>query len=74
VRILKHPIKYSERSIFENKNKEVADLAAKIKAAKDLKMAEICKPGINKEKKTKFDQKKKYVNETPKGEKKGTSK
>jgi hypothetical protein len=58
----------------KDKNKEDADLAAKIKAEKKLKMAEMCKPGANKEKKTKFVQKEKYVNETPKGEKKGTLK
>jgi hypothetical protein len=56
----------------KNKNKEEAELAAKIKAEKKLKMAEACKPGAKKEEKTKYVAKEKYINETPKGEKKGT--
>jgi hypothetical protein len=55
----------------KDKNKEDAELAAKLKLEKKLKMAEMCKPGANKEKKTKFVQKEKYINETPIGEKKG---
>jgi hypothetical protein len=54
-----------------DKKKEEAELAKKLKEEKKAKMAAACKPGANNEKKTKFVQKDKYVNETPKGEKKG---
>jgi hypothetical protein len=59
------------KDLSEKSKKEDAELAKKLKEEKKLKMAEACKPGANKEKKTKYVVKEKYINETPKGEKKG---
>jgi valyl-tRNA synthetase len=58
----------------KDKNKEDAELAAKLKEEKKKKMAEMCKPNAKNKEKTKFTEKVKYVNETPKGEKKDMTK
>ena len=53
------------------KKKAEAELQNKIKEEKKRKMAEMCKPGAKSESKTKFVEKEKYVDNTPKGQKKG---
>jgi putative N-acetylmannosamine-6-phosphate epimerase len=47
------------------------ELKNKLKEEKKKKMAEMCKPGAKSENKTKFVEKEKYVDDTPKGQKKG---
>ncbi len=56
------------------KKKAEAELQNKLKEEKKKKMAEMCKPGVKNENKTKFIEKEKFVDETPKGEKKGIEK
>jgi hypothetical protein len=53
------------------KKKAETELQNKIKEEKKRKMAEMCKPGAKSESKTKFVEKVKYVDDTPKGQKKG---
>jgi hypothetical protein len=53
------------------KKKAEAEALNKIKEEKKRKMAEMCKPGAKSESKTKFVEKEKYTDNTPKGQKKG---
>jgi valyl-tRNA synthetase len=66
----------SNQSIIDPKQAE-KELKEKLKAdkqAKKDKMKEMCKPSEKKEKKVKYVDKEKYVNDTPHGEKKDMSK